>query len=83
MKRTYTIPNFLAANGTISLTTSQAAEIGTGMIAKWDEFWADAEDFVNEGHPNFDVNDSSTWYNGFDWNDPTTWNNLLDWAEEE
>ncbi len=77
MKKTYTIPNFFAANGTITLTVSQQAALGLGDAAEWDEFWADAEEFANELFPDFNVNDTSTWPAGFSLSNPDSWYILL------
>lgn len=77
MKKTYTIPNFFAANGTITLTVSQQAALGLGDAAEWDAFWADAKEYAEEFFPNFNVNDRSTWPDGFDLADPDSWFILL------
>ena len=75
MKKTYTIPNFFAANGTITLTVSQQAALGLGDAAEWDAFWADAEEFCVID--DFNVNDPDTWPAGFSLSDPDSWYILL------
>ena len=78
MKMLYVAPLFLAANGTITLTVSQLAELGVdpSVIGAWEDFAAGVdEDDWAEG---FDVNDPSTWAEfGVDMNDPDTWFNAL------
>ncbi len=74
-KPMYMSPVFLAANGTITLTTSQLAELGVSDVAEWDAYWADAADSCI--YDDFDVNDSSTWPEGFSLSDPTSWDILI------
>ncbi len=45
MKRMYTTPVFFEGNGTITLTASQAAALGIGDIAAWNQFWEEAGEY--------------------------------------
>ena len=78
MKMFYVSPLFLAANGTITLTVSQLAELGCdqSVISAWESF----AQGIDEGDwaEGFDVNDPSTWAEfGVDLNDSDTWFNAL------
>ena len=74
----YFSPFVILATGTISMTDSQLGELGIEVdVAAWDDFWAEAEEFVNENYPNFNVNDSSTWPSGFSLGDSDSWPILL------
>lgn len=75
MKNRYTTPVFLNANGTITLTVSQAAALGLSEPAKWEEFWEEAKDSCI--YEDFDVNIESTWPAGFSLADPDSWFILL------
>ncbi len=74
----YISPFVMFLNGTITLSSSQLGELGIDVdVAEWNSFWADVGEDVKAEHPDFDVNDQSTWYNGFNLGDPDTWFNLL------
>lgn len=74
-KRSYNSPVFLDGNGTISLTVSQLAALGVSDPAKWEQFWAESEEYCIYG--DFDVNNPDTWPEGFDLADPASWDILL------
>ncbi len=74
-KPMYISPAFLAANGTISLTVSQLAELGLSDVAKWDDFWAEAQDSCL--YADFDVNKPSTWPSGFSLSNEESWDILI------
>ena len=77
MRNAYITPAILLANGKITLTASQAAKIGIGSVAAWEDFWADAHDSVLPEYENFDINDSSTYPPGFRAGDPDSWYILI------
>lgn len=76
MKMKYGSPNILEeATGEITLTVSQLAALGVSDVAGWEEWWADAQDFVV--FEDFNVNDPNTWPEGFDLSDSNTWDILI------
>lgn len=64
-KLRYLSPIVLNSNGVINMTLSQNGVLSEKDVAKWDDFWADAEEYVKEYYPDFDINNSSTWPAGF------------------
>lgn len=78
MRRAYSRPFFLNANGIIELTASQAAVLGLGNIDEWNTWYTEWEDIIEDLFPNFDVLDSDTWPAGFEQSDPDTWGILID-----
>ncbi|MCR4673171.1 MAG: hypothetical protein K5637_08105 [Lachnospiraceae bacterium] len=82
MKRAYETPFFLNAEGIITMTVSQAANMGLGNIAEWNEWYTEFEDLIEKAFPEFNVLDRDTWPEGFEQSDPGTWEILLgdDWG---
>ncbi len=77
----YISPFVMFLNGTITLSSSQLGELGVdvSVISSWNDFWDSIKDDMpdTEQARNFNVNDTSTWYNGFNLADDSTWFNLL------
>lgn len=78
-KLRYISPIVLNSNGIIDMTLSQNGNLSDGVVNDWNGFWAEAEDFVKEYYPDFDINDSTTWPDGFlGLEDPDSWFALLE-----